>query len=74
MSRATEIVDINPDRRVVWLAGEVDELESEFTKGINKLIASQESGRRLLTGVLVAIIAALIVFPTTVIMFVVTGR
>lgn len=70
MSRSREIRDVAPDRQAEWLAGQLDEIEARLDKlqvqmsdGFARIDEQMAASRRVLTGILVAIIVALVALP-----------
>lgn len=58
--------DIAIDKQGVWLAGEVDDLETTMRDEMRALATEVKRLRQVLTGLLVSIILALIVVPVSV--------
>lgn len=63
MARADEVKAMRTEAVNEWLAGQLDELESKFLERIKKLTDELTATRRVLTGILVAIVTAAVTIP-----------
>jgi len=55
MMRAVEVQRIKEDDRAVWLATEIDEVETQIVSSVDKLTDRVDSFQKVLIGVLIAI-------------------
>ena len=53
--RAVEVQRIKEDDRAVWLATEIDEVETQIVSSVDKLTDRVDSFQKVLIGVLIAI-------------------
>lgn len=63
MSRRQEVKNISPGQEPEWLAGQMDEMEVAFVAQMTALTKEIGALRRVLTGILVGIIIALVSVP-----------
>jgi len=55
MMRAVEVQRIKEDDRAVWLATEIDDVETQIVSSVDKLTDRVDSFQKVLIGVLIAI-------------------
>jgi len=55
MMRAVEVQRIKEDDRAVWLATEIDDVETQIGSSVDKLTDRVDSFQKVLIGVLIAI-------------------
>ena len=74
MARIHEVIDVSPEHQPRWLAGQIDEverknkeahqaLESRFSEEMNRFTAELGATRRVLTGILIALLTASLTIP-----------
>ena len=61
------------ESRHLWLAGQIDEVESRLATSVDSLASEMHKLRQVLTGLLISIIVALVAIPIGVIIQVATG-
>lgn len=67
MSRRDEINNVKEGQEPAWIAGQIDDLELLFINRIDTLNKELVSLRRVLVGLLVSIVIALIAVPVGII-------
>ena len=80
-SRAREVADVAEDRRHIWLAAQIDEAEAttgavadELKRDFDALLAEMRSLKRVLQGILISVIVALVAIPVGIIWTAATVR
>jgi hypothetical protein len=73
MSRREEIDNLKEGQEAVWLAGQLDDLEKTFILKLDRLNEGLDSLRRVLVGILISIVIALVAVPVGIIWAVATG-
>lgn len=63
MGRVHEIGDVNGEHQARWLAAQLDELEETFLSRLDRLTAELVATRKILTGLLTAILVASLTIP-----------
>lgn len=84
MARVHEVLDVAPERQTMWLAGQLDELDSALVKSNKELRAevkemststtSEMSGiRKVLVALLVSVVGLLLTVSTGLAVFIIQG-
>lgn len=66
-SREQELKNVSPERHTAWLAGQLDEMETQILLTVGKLTDEISATRKILTMLLVAVIVGMITVPISLI-------